>query len=193
MGNSFDIIVIGVSAGGFKALKEFLPQFLNNFPIPIVIVQHRMEGSDNYLVESLSRFTKLKIVEPEDKTEIEPGNVYIAPAGYHLIIESDNSFSLSVDEPVSFARPSIDVLFESAANVYREKVIGIVMTGANSDGSKGIEMIKKNGGLTIAQDPNTAEVEMMPLSAIQTKAVDFILPLNEIPEFIIGLLRGANE
>lgn len=180
-------VVIGVSAGGFQALHTLLPLFPEDFSPPIIIVQHRMTGSDNFFIESLRRCCSLNVIEPDDKEIIQSGTVYIAPSGYHLLIEKDFSLSLSVDEPVSFARPSINVLFESAAEVYGAKLAGIILTGANSDGSDGIKMVKKNGGLTIVQAPDTAEFDIMPLSAISTNSVDFILSLEEILPFLVGL------
>ncbi len=188
---SYDIqaVVIGVSAGGFHALHAILPSLPEVFPIPVIIVQHRMAGSDNFLVESLNSKCRLKVKEPDDKEKINPGTVYMAPSDYHLLIEKDRSFSLSVDKPKCYARPSIDVLFETAAQTYKAHLIGIILTGANSDGSEGIAKIKACGGLTIAQAPKTAKVNIMPLSAIATKSVDFILPLEDIPSFLTGLLE----
>ena len=182
-------VVIGVSAGGFQALHTILPLFPKNFLPPVIIVQHRMTGSDDFFVESLNRCCKLKVIEPDDKEKIQSGTVYIAPAGYHLLIEKDFSLSLSLDELVCYARPSIDVLFETAAHAYGAKLAGIILTGANTDGSNGIKMIKKYGGLTIVQTPETAEDNLMPRSAISTNSVDFILSLEDIPPFLAELLE----
>ncbi len=189
MSYDFQAVVIGVSAGGFHALHKILPQLPKDFPLPIILVQHRMAGSDDFLMESLNSSCKLKVKESDEKEKITPGTVYIAPSDYHLLIEKDRTFSLSMDEPVCYARPSIDVLFETAAQTYKKCLIGIILTGANSDGSAGITEIKAKGGLTIAQDPETAEVNIMPLSAIATKSVDFVLPLEDIPSFLTGLLE----
>ncbi len=189
----FHAVVIGVSAGGFHALNTILPMFPENFPVPIIIVQHRIESGDDYFVESLNKKSKLTVKESEDKESIVPGKVYIAPGGYHLYIEKDHTFSLSVDEPVCYARPSIDVLFETAADVFCSNLVGIILTGANSDGTNGIKAIKAKQGFVIAQDPDKAESKFMPISAIKTNLVDFILALEDIPGFLIALLENANE
>ncbi|MCP3876490.1 MAG: chemotaxis protein CheB, partial [Desulfobacteraceae bacterium] len=146
----------------------------------------------DYFVESLNSKCNLEVIEAEDKENIKAGKVYIAPGEYHLLVEKQRIFSLSVDELVCFSRPSIDVLFESAASAYGEQLVGVILTGANSDGSEGIKSIKKNNGLTIAQDPDTAEVNVMPLSAIATGCIDYIIPLEEIPPFINSLLEDNN-
>jgi two-component system chemotaxis response regulator CheB len=185
----FNAVVVGVSAGGFQALHTILPMLPGAFPAPVIVVQHRMAGEDDYFVESLNSKSLVTVKEAEEKEEIRPGTAYIAPGGYHLLIEKDHTFSLSVDEPVCYARPSIDVLFETAARVYGSHLVGIILTGANSDGSNGIKTIKRGKGLTIAQDPETAEVNLMPLSAIATHCVDFILPLEDIPSFLTNLVE----
>lgn len=185
----FNAVVVGVSAGGFQALHTLLPMLPRAFPAPVIVVQHRMAGEDDYFVESLNSKSLVTVKEAEEKEKIRPGTAYIAPGGYHLLVEKDHTFSLSVDEPVCYARPSIDVLFETAARVYGSHLVGIILTGANSDGSNGIKAIKQGNGLTIAQDPETAEVNLMPLSAIATHCVDFILPLEDIPSFLTNLVE----
>ncbi len=190
---NFQAVAMGVSAGGFKALHVILPMFSKEFSCPVIVVQHRMAADeDNYLVESLNDKCELNVKEAEDKEKIETGKVYIAPGGYHLLVEKDRTLSLSVDEPVCYARPSIDVLFETAAQAYGSRLVGIILTGANSDGSKGAGIVKSRGGLTIAQDPETAEVKRMPVSAIATNCIDFVLPLEDIPSFVIGLLEDSH-
>ena len=188
----FKAVVMGVSAGGFKALHTILPLFPITFPIPIIIVQHRTAGDDDYFIDSLNKRSPLRVKEAGAMEKIRPETIYIAPGGYHLLIEKDYSFSLCVDEPVCYARPSIDVLFETAARVYGPHLIGVILTGANSDGSNGIKTIRQGKGLTIAQDPDTSEMSIMPLSAIATNCVDFILPLEDIPPFIRGLVETAH-
>ncbi|MBF0102552.1 MAG: chemotaxis protein CheB [Desulfobacterales bacterium] len=185
--HQYKAIVIGVSAGGFNALHQVLPALPKEFPLSVAIVQHRMNTDDNFLIESLNNKCQLWVKEAEDKEPIQSGVVYIAPAGYHLLIESNRIFSLSVDELVNYSRPSIDVLFESAADAYGYELIGIVMTGANYDGKEGIRKIKEKGGLTIVQDPRNAEVATMPLAAISTQAIDYTLPLHDIAPFLIRL------
>lgn len=193
MKNEYEAVVIGVSAGGMKALKIVLGGLREGFDLPIIIVQHRLDSPDNFLVTYLDERSKKKVKEAEEKEEIEAGVVYIAPANYHLLIERDRSFSLSVDEQVCFARPSVDVLFESAATVYRGCLIAVVLTGANSDGSKGMQKIKELGGVTIAQNPESAESPFMPQAAIDSGAVDFILELDEITTFLQDLVEGTND
>ncbi|MBF0204216.1 MAG: chemotaxis protein CheB [Desulfamplus sp.] len=188
MASKFKAIVIGVSAGGFKALHSMLPMFSAQFPLPIIIVQHRNADADSYFITSLNNVCQMPVKEPLDKTKIEPGNIYISPGGYHLLVEKDYYFSLSVDMPVCYCRPSIDVLFESAAEVFGSGLVGIILTGANYDGSNGIKAIKSLGGITIAQNPKTAEVNYMPACAIKTNAIDHILNLDEIPGFIEKIL-----
>ncbi|MBW4555315.1 MAG: chemotaxis protein CheB [Trichormus sp. ATA11-4-KO1] len=180
---SFKIVLIGTSLGGLSALKIILGNLPADFLVPIVIVQHRHKNSDNTLEALLQEQTFLPIKEVEDKDKILPGNVYLAPADYHLLIEP-GYFALSTDEPVSYARPSIDVLFESAADIYAEQVIGVILTGANHDGTQGLKKIKARGGITIVQEPATAESSIMPQAAISAVTVDWILSLAEIANLL---------
>jgi len=193
----YEAIVIGVSSGGMNALKFIFSALPANFSIPIIIVQHVSARSDNEWITLLNGKSNLTIKEADEKEKIacppeqlfgrESANVYVAPANYHLLIEKDRTFSLTIDEPVNFARPSIDVLFESAAEAYRDKLIGIVLTGSNNDGAKGIKLIKECGGLTIIQDPKTAESSAMPASAIAAIEPDYILSLEKIVQLLIKL------
>jgi len=178
----YEAIVIGVSSGGMNAMKILFSLLPNDFSIPIIIVQHLSPRSNGKWISLLK--SNLPLKEADEKEKIENGNVYIAPPNYHLMIEREKTFSLTVDERVNFARPSIDVLFESAAEAYHNKLIGMVLTGANSDGTAGLNKIKEYGGLTVVQDPSTAESNYMPASAIRAMQVDHILPL----EGIVGLL-----
>lgn len=187
--NDYEAIVIGVSAGGMQALATVIPALPETFSLPIVVVQHVSEDSDGYLSIYLNNLSALRVEEAADKKEIMPGTVYIAPAGYHLMIEENRTFSLSVDAPIHYARPSIDVLFEAAADVYRSRLIGVILTGANADGSQGLRRIKDYGGLMIVQDPATAEASCMPQMAIKTVPADHILPLDEIASFLAHLKR----
>jgi two-component system chemotaxis response regulator CheB len=164
-------------------MLEGLPE---HFPIAIAIVQHRDPASGESLTHTLQKESRLPIVDVEDKEPICPGCVYLAPANYHLLVEPEQ-FSLSVDPLVSFARPSIDVLFESAAEAYRSSTIGVVLTGANQDGAQGLAKIKANGGYTIVQEPRTAECASMPEAAISQSVVDQILPLKQIPPLLVTL------
>lgn len=187
MKKHFEMVVMGVSAGGLAALKVILPALPGSFPIPVVVVQHSHPNADAFLANYLDKKCRLTVKEVEDKENIEPGFIYIAPPNYHLLIEGDKSFSLSVSEPVNYARPSIDVLFETAADIYGPRLIGIILTGANCDGSRGMKKIKERGGLTIVQDPETAEVDSMPRAAIAAIRIDYILRLEEIAPFLISL------
>lgn len=180
------VVVIGASVGGLSALKILLKNMPKDLACPIIVVQHRHPDSRDRLRDILQEHTSLKIREVEDKDEILPGYVYLAPADYHLLVES-GFFALSTDEPVSYARPSIDVLFESAADIYGEQVIGVILTGANEDGVQGLKMVKLHFGFAIVQDPKTAECSVMPKAAINAVDVDWILPLEEITEKLIYL------
>lgn len=182
----FKCIVIGVSAGGMKVLSELLPSLPAEFPIPVIIVQHLHKTSTGYYLDYYNEKSSLFVKEAEQNEIIKVGNIYFAPPDYHLLIENDGTFSISSDEKVNYSRPSIDILFESAADAYREKLIGIILTGANNDGAEGMIIIKQKGGFTIAQNPLEAEFQVMPQSAIDTGKVDLILTLNEITTKIIN-------
>lgn len=191
------IIVIGASVGGLAALQALLPQLPEDYSLPLVVVQHRGKDSDDELRKFLQRSSKLPVIEPNDKEIIEPGRVYLAPSDYHLLIEK-GTFALSTESPVSYARPSINVLFESAADAYQQYVVGVVLTGANADGASGLAKIKACGGLTIVEDPATAGVRAMPEAAIAAATaaaapVDQVLPLNEIARFLTNLCCSNQE
>jgi two-component system chemotaxis response regulator CheB len=183
---SFKIVVIGTSLGGLSALKIILQSLPGDFSVPIAIVQHRHKESNNALQQLLQESISLPIKEVEDKDEILPKHIYLAPADYHLLVE-EGHFALSTDEPVSYARPSIDVLFESAADIYGEQVIGIILTGANHDGVQGLKKIQARGGITIVQEPATAESSIMPEAAISAVAVNWILTLSDIADRLVKL------
>lgn len=188
--NTYAAIVIGASAGGFFAISALLKELPYNYPKPIIIVQHRSKDTGDLFEEVLQNHCKITIKQADEKEKIENGIVYIAPPGYHLLIESDCTFSLSADAPVHFSRPSIDVLFETASNVYRHKLVGILLTGANNDGAEGIQAIHKNNGLTIAQSPEEAAYAIMPLAAIATKKVKHIFTLAEIQVFLLKIISS---
>ncbi|MFZ2961181.1 MAG: chemotaxis protein CheB [Candidatus Ozemobacteraceae bacterium] len=183
----YDAIVIGVSAGGIKALPAVLSPLPRSFPVPLLIVQHRPLEADNYLERHLGKVCQIEIKEASDKEPLRPGVAFIAPAGYHLLVEADHVVALSVDPPVHHARPSIDVLFESAAEVFRNRLVGVLLTGAGYDGAHGLSIIRKYGGLTLVQDPETAEIGFLPQYAIESGQVDCILPLTRIAEHLIEL------
>ncbi|MCX6285449.1 MAG: chemotaxis protein CheB [Bacteroidetes bacterium] len=183
----YNAVVVGSSAGGLNALKTLLRNLNRDFKFPVIIVQHISPDSENYLIHILNDLKRLKVKEADEKEQPQPGYAYVAPPNYHLLVEPDQTFTLTVDERVNYARPSIDVLFETAAEAYREHLIGIILTGANNDGSLGLKRIKEMGGLAIVQDPDTAEVDSMPKAAIQACAVDHVLPLEEIAAFLNSL------
>lgn len=176
---AFEIVVVGTSTGGLKALQTLLSGLPAGFPLPIVIVQHRGKGSASGLCEFLSKWSSVPVAEPEDKEPVRGGHAYLAPRDYHLLIEN-HSFALSTDAPVGFARPSIDVLFESAADEYQRRAIGVILTGGNRDGARGLAAIKSQGGLTLVEDPVSAACREMPEAAITQTKPDWILPLEEI-------------
>ena len=184
---NYEAIVIGVSAGGMKALDTILPHLPADFALGIIVVQHLHPSAEDALVRRLDKSCELAVKQADEKESVAPGVIYIAPPDYHLMVEEDRTFSLSLDEPVKYARPSIDVLFETAADAYGSRLVGIVLTGANTDGSHGLKRIKESGGLTVVQDPSTAEIETMPRAAIAATKVDHILPLEEIGPFLVSL------
>lgn len=181
--------MIGTSAGGLFALSFLLEKLPAGFSLPVIIVQHRMndQHQQELLEEILQVKCKLPVKQADEKESIVSGIVYLAPPGYHLLVETDRTFSLSVDRPVSYSRPSIDVLFETAAYVYRESLIGIILTGANKDGAAGMKVISECGGLTIAQNPDEAQYPSMPAAAIATKTVRRICTLEEICNFLLKI------
>ncbi|MDP2560907.1 chemotaxis protein CheB [Psychrobium sp. 1_MG-2023] len=189
----YDAVVIGVSAGGLNALTTLLPKLPNDFPMPVIIVQHRASDSDNFLIEHLGRLSNLQVKEAEVGELAQAGFIYLAPANYHLLIERNRHFSLNVDPPVSYAIPSVDVLFYSAARCFGEQLIGVVLTGANSDGTQGLKEIKQLGGLTIVQQPETAQERYMPDAAIAETKVDYVLPLLQIGQLLTALAEGGVE
>jgi two-component system chemotaxis response regulator CheB len=188
----YEAVVIGVSAGGMQALKTILPSLPASFPLPIVIVQHVGARSDNFLAEYLANLSSLKIKEAEGGEKLSPGTAYLAPAGYHLLIEPDRTFSLSVDPRLNYACPSIDMMFESAADVFKRRLIGIILTGANADGAQGLKKIKKYGGLAIVQNPNSAEAPYMPQAALDVVRADYIADLEKIGTLLLELNSSHN-
>ena len=188
--NRCKAIVIGASAGGWDALKTILGALPKDFPLAIMVVLHRHPHSDDYLEKSLDNDCAMGVKQADEKESILSGKVYFAPPNYHLLIEDVHALSLSVAPPVNYARPSVDVLFESAAYVYGDTLAGLVLTGANNDGAAGLKKIKETGGLTLVQAPETAQAAAMPRAAIAAADPDFVLPLGEIGAFIKEL--GSN-
>lgn len=190
---AYKAIVIGASAGGLDAIKAILASLPGGIVVPIIIVLHTSPHSDNYIVKHLNEICQINVKEADEKEELFPGTAYIAPPNYHLLIEKDHTLSLTVDPKVSYARPSIDVLFESAAEVYNNDLVGIILTGANRDGSNGLRRIKELGGLAIVQEPKTAYADAMPRAAIEVSEVDFIVTLDKISSKLIELIGEPNE
>jgi chemotaxis protein methyltransferase CheR len=178
---SFKVVVIGCSAGGMVALRMVLSKLPKNLPVPLVVVQHlAMDADAEYLATYLDNHSLLSVMEATDKEKMQPGCVYIAPPGFHLMVEVTGSLSLSNDPKYNYSRPAIDILFESASMAYRNEVVGVLLTGANSDGTKGLKKIVDKGGVTIVQDPSTAESSLMPQSAIEAGVAGRVLPLSGI-------------
>ena len=188
---AYDLVVLGASLGGLEAVSKVLAALPETFPLPVVIAQHRAAApiADGDLSTIWQRHTSLPVCEADDKSPIEPGHVYVAPADYHLMIEARGLFALSTEGPVLWARPSIDVLFESAAVVYGAKVIGVILTGASADGSQGMHAIRERGGCALVQEPSAAECDVMPRAVLAATAVNHVLALNEIGR-VLGALAG---
>ncbi len=180
-------VAIGASAGGVEALSILLPALPSNLQLSFFIVLHLPRDRPSQLVNIFSHRCKLLVKEAEDKELIQPDVIYFAPPGYHLLLDEGPQFSLSVDELVNFSRPSIDVLFESAADIYREQLAGVILSGGNADGALGLAAIHRAGGLTIVQRPDTAQNSMMPMAAIKKSPIDFKFSLEEMANFFCTL------
>ncbi len=178
-------IIIGGSAGSFQAILQILNSIPKDFKHPIVLCLHRLKHVRGGFVEALSIKSKMKVLEPDDKTIITESKVFLAPANYHLYLEVSNSFSLSTEEPVNHSRPSIDITFTSAAYAFQDKVIGILLSGANRDGAAGLKEIKYYGGTVIIQDPNEASVSVMPNAAIEeVEQPNYIYTTEQIIDYL---------
>jgi two-component system chemotaxis response regulator CheB len=178
------LVVVGASWGGLNAVASVLEGIGDEAGAAIVIAQHRGPGHGERLVGLLQGHTPLRVREAEDKDELEPGTVYVAPPDYHTLIERGGTIALSTEDQVRYARPSIDVLFRSAAEAFRERCIGVVLTGANEDGAAGLALIQKLGGIVVVQDPGTAERREMPSAAIAATKAEVVLALEEIGPFL---------
>jgi two-component system, chemotaxis family, protein-glutamate methylesterase/glutaminase len=187
-----ELITVGTSLGGLNALTRMLQTLPEGFRVPVVVVQHRtISPEGGGLAKLLQQHSRLRIVEAEDKMVLEPGNLYLAPADYHLMIEEPGVLALSTDAPVRAARPSIDVLFQTAADAYRDRLLGVVLTGASADGAEGLAAVKAQGGRAIVEDPATAECRTMPAAALAATAVDYVLPLEKIGDHLVTLAEGT--
>lgn len=178
------VVIIGGSAGSLQALLQILPFIENAVSFAIVIVVHRKNSDEQTLEDLIALKSKIKVKEVEDKVPLKPGFIYIAPSNYHLLFEKDETLSLDTSEKINYSRPSIDVAFESAAEIYGSHLIGILLSGSNSDGTVGMKAVKEAGGITVVQNPLSAEMSFMPNNAILHVAPDFILKTEEILEFI---------
>jgi two-component system chemotaxis response regulator CheB len=186
------IVVVGASWGGLHALERLLGALPRGFGAPIAVAQHRQADGDELLAGLLDARTALEVCEAEDKAELRAGCVQLAPAGYHLLVD-DGHLALSVDAAVRYSRPSIDVLFDSAARWYGPRAVGVVLTGANDDGARGLATLRERGGYAIVQDPADAEVAQMPQAALERAGADAILTLDEIAPALVALVNGGRR
>ena len=177
------VLLVGGSAGSLDVLMKLLPQ-LTTISYALVIVVHRKNAEDSTLEELIAHKSYIPVCEVEDKTPLRPGNIYIAPSDYHLLFENNDVLSLDVSEKINYSRPSIDVAFESAAEVYRESLIAILLSGSNSDGTNGLQVVKNNGGCTVVQSPKSAEMPFMPQHAINQMHPDYIVDVVELIQFV---------
>jgi two-component system, chemotaxis family, protein-glutamate methylesterase/glutaminase len=186
-----DGIVIGTSAGGVEALAVLLPALRPATDVSVFIVLHLPRDRPSLLVEIFQPKCAMRVLEAQDKEPVEPGTIYFAPPDYHLLVDRGPQLMLSADDPVNFSRPSIDVLFESAADVFGERLLGIILTGANDDGARGLETVRRAGGWTIVQQPETAQASLMTEAALKRGPVDGVLSLAQIAR-VLGTLNGAD-
>lgn len=185
-----DAIVMGASAGGVEALCTLLPAVPAQLSVPVLIVLHLPRDRPSLLADIFATRCQRPVREPLDKDPIEPGVVYVAPPDYHMLVDVGPQIALSADELVNFSRPSIDVLFESAADFYGERLLGIILTGANEDGAEGLAAIRGAGGITVVQKPEDAHSPYMLVSALNRTPVDFVCSLAEIADLLRALDRG---
>jgi len=181
---TYQAVVIGVSAGGIAALERIFSTLDATFSLPIMVVQHIAPSGESHLASHFSSCCSLPVREAMDKEPVTPGKIYLAPANYHLLIEQHGAMALSTEDKVNYSRPSIDVLFTTAAETYGKALVAIVLTGANHDGAAGLATVARMGGLTIVQEPATAHVDVMPKAALAAARVDHVLPLDQIGEFL---------
>jgi two-component system chemotaxis response regulator CheB len=186
-------IFIGTSAGGITAVQKLFDQIGNRLTKPVVVVQHVRADAQLELSMVFGKHTKMKVVEARDKMSLDPNHAYFAPPGYHLLIEKDFTFALSQDEPVHFSRPSIDVCFETAADVFGPDACGVLLTGANSDGADGLKRIQEHGGYTMVQDPMEAESSSMPRAAIEIMTPDLVGKLKVLADKLVELETGRSN
>ncbi len=182
--NNYKAIILGGSAGSFQVVTKILASLPKSFSIPFFLCLHRLKHVRSGFIEALSIKSILPVIEPNDKEHIRKGNIYLAPANYHMYVELGNIFSLSTEKPVNHSRPSIDLSFFSASYAYRDKLIGIIVSGANKDGALGLKSVKDMGGLTVVQDPKECQVKTMTTAAMDSTNVDKVLSTDEIIRFL---------
>lgn len=181
---NYKAVIIGGSAGSFQVVTRILNSLPKNFPMPVLLCLHRLKHVRSGFVEALSLKSNIPVEEPNDKDMLKPGRAYLAPANYHMFIELANRIALSCDDPVNHSRPSIDLSFITAANAYRDKIIGIILSGANKDGAMGLKHLVDKGGLSIVQDPEECEVKTMTESSLKLTKVNHVYKTNEIISFL---------
>jgi two-component system chemotaxis response regulator CheB len=187
MGKSTEIVVIGGSAGSLQVILDLLKKLNENLSFPIIIVVHRKANSSNVLPILLQQYTEKTVLEAEDKTELQPNHVYVVPADYHLLFEDKNIVSLDSSEKINYSRPSIDVTFRMVAEIFRDKAVAVLLSGANADGVEGLQYILRNGGKVWIQDPKTAEVDYMPQQALKALKKYMVITPQNLAENIIQL------
>ncbi len=191
-GVGYDLVVVGTSWGGLAALRTLVAGLPKTFNMAVTLVQHRHKDSDHLLRTLLQERSALEVCEVEDKMPLQHGKIYVAPPDYHTLVERGH-FSLSTEAPVRYSRPSIDVTFFSAADSYGHRTVGIVLTGANGDGSEGLRRISDRGGMALIQDPATAESPLMPTSAVRAVPRARVMPIGDLVKFVSVLPAGAPE
>lgn len=183
----FKVVVIGGSAGSFQVVTKILNEIRPDFELPIIMCMHRLKHVRNGFVEALSIKSKLPIIEPRDKEQIKKGTVYLAPSNYHLSVELAHYFALSTEEMVNNSRPAIDITIDSTSYVYRNKTLGILLSGANKDGAWGMKRVVDRGGYTIVQDPDECTINTMPTAALAITPIHEVLKTNQIINFLNSL------
>ena len=183
----YKAVVIGGSAGSFQVLTKILSSLPKTFNLPVLLCMHRLKHVRSGFLEALAIKSNLPIIEPNDKEQIKPGKVYLAPANYHMYIELGNRIALSTEEPVNHSRPSIDLSFLTASQAFRDKMIGIILSGANSDGAVGLQKVKEHHGIAIVQDPNDCQVRTMSEAAMKLTQVDHVFTTDQIIKFLLKL------
>ena len=192
LGVGYDLVVVGTSWGGLAALRTLVAGLPETFMMAVTLVQHRHKDSDHLLRVLLQERSALEVCEVEDKMPLEHGHIYVAPPDYHTLVEPGH-FSLSTEAPVRYSRPSIDVTFNSAADSYAHRTVGVVLTGANADGAEGLRQISDRGGMALVQDPKTAESPAMPSAAVKAVPRARVMPLDDIVAFLRELPAGVPE